>query len=84
VHDVLLNGIEYGIHNRLSNATENQLALLPLLQGVTLLEQVDKRLLLGGADFSTKGAYHILHQDQDPLTQFIWDSRVPNKVKVSG
>jgi hypothetical protein len=65
--------------------TENQLALLlPLLPDVTLSEQVDKRLLLGGADFSTKGAYHILHQDQDPLTQFIWYSRVPNKVKVFG
>jgi hypothetical protein len=55
------------------------------MQGDTLSDQADNRLLLGSVDFSTKGAYRLLHQDlQDPLTQYIWDSCVPNKVKVFG
>jgi hypothetical protein len=55
VQEVLLNGIETGLRNRLSNAAANQLALLlPLLQGFSTSDQTDKRVLLGGC--------RLLHQ----------------------
>jgi hypothetical protein len=51
--------------------------------GVILSDQIEEQLLLGGADFSTKGAYLLMHHDlHDPLTQHIWESCVSNKVKV--
>jgi hypothetical protein len=52
---------------------------------VTLSDQTNEQILLGGADLSTKGAYLIMQRDlHDPLTQHIWDSCAPNKVKVFG
>jgi hypothetical protein len=49
VHEVLLNGIEWGLRNRLSNVAAEQLALLlPLLQVIVLSDQCDQRSLLHG------------------------------------
>ena len=86
VSDVLQNGVESGLRNRLTMAATQQLAALSLLlQGTTLTDDADSRLLLDGSAFSTRGAYvgiqtALLNPDADR----VWASRVPNKVKIFG
>ena len=85
VFDILHNGIQEGLRNRLTAATTAELASLStLLQGVTLSQEPDSRLLLGGATFSSRGAYQLLqtqpHDHHDAAR--IWAAPVPNKVKI--
>jgi hypothetical protein len=60
VHEVLLNGLD-GV-SVIDSLIWRQTSLLffPLLQSVTISVQADERFLLGGADFSTKGAYLLM------------------------
>jgi hypothetical protein len=50
-----------------------------------LSEGSDSRKMINGDSFSTRSAYACLHHsDSDAVTEQIWASRDPNKVKVFG
>jgi hypothetical protein len=86
VCEVLEVGLSHGLRNRLTPVAAAELAsLLSLLQDIQLTEGKDRRTMLDGATFSTKAAYNTLQDSQqDDLTQYIWGSRLPGKIKIFG
>jgi hypothetical protein len=85
-HDILQTGVQNALQNRLTIAASAELAsLLSLLQVFRTSEGPDVRKMITGEPFSTRSAYACLHQsDSDAVTDQIWASRVPSRVKVFG
>ena len=86
VMDVLQNGVEMDLRNWLTNAATSQLALLlQLLQGITLSDEPDRRVMLDGSTFSMRGAYCSLQNAlHDTDAERVWNSKVPAKLKMFG
>lgn len=58
---IVQDGVELGLHNRLTiNTSHELLALNALLQVVSLCSRQDKRYILNGSPFNTRAAYHAL------------------------
>lgn len=77
-------GLDAGLRNRLTLAALAEFALLRnVLQVVVLFEASDIRLLNDGSPLFTRGAYlAITAAPEDENAKWIWDSHVPNKVKI--
>jgi hypothetical protein len=86
VSTVLLGGIDSDLRNRLTSAAASELlSLRVLLQDVQLSGTADHRTMLDGSRFSTKSAYAALStQLQCPHLANVWESFVPQKVKIFG
>lgn len=86
VATIMQEGVENRLRNRLTVAATHELACLnSLVQDVRISATPDARCLLNGAPFTTKGAYKALSSElSSPGLMEIWQSRVPNKVKVFG
>lgn len=87
VQKVFQNRFELCLRPRLTNAASSQLAsLLSTLQDFRLSDGGDIRLLkASGKSFTTRGTYAALTQDHaapDFHGRRIWETHVPNKVKV--
>jgi hypothetical protein len=83
---VLQDGIDFNLRNRLTSATASELlSLHVLLQDLQLLGTPDSQTLLDGSPFTTRGAYaSLLSQLQCPHLAYVWDSFVPQKVRIFG
>jgi hypothetical protein len=73
VSDILQNGIQHGLQNRLCDAATAELAsLMSILQDVHLNQEVDSRTILDDSKFSTRNAYLALQDNQnEDTTSFI-------------
>jgi hypothetical protein len=73
VSDILQNGIQHGLRNRLCDAATAELAsLMSILQDVHLNQEVDSRTILDDSKFSTRNAYLALQDNQnEDTTSFI-------------
>jgi len=87
VRDVFLSGFDLRLRPSLTSAASDELcSLLSCLQGLTLTDRDDARLLkLTGKPFTTRDAYAALDSAGDAADAHgrrIWSTHLPNKVKI--
>lgn len=83
--NILRFGLEANMQNRLTCVAAQELvSLLAVFQDFMPSTDQDARFLIGGLDLSIKHAYEVSlrYPEQDQNAGIIWNTRVPNIVKV--